>query len=659
MQLEGLLQGRRGAVVLSDLWASKRRVVPKASLDASTYGNITGPLLALSTRLGDIKGRMSTDRSNYTEILRDWAATIMHGIMTYNPSGIRPVTLDAVSVDVDRYRALFDKYSTLFHRAFMAENVSATDNYENLEFLGDDVYKTALVFYIWRELKINNKTQATILKHTHENTKALSDLARIFHMDVLARTNKSVKQVDSLYEDVFEAFVGVLQLVQWEIQRDPSSPEYTALCTDCGFANRLVRLIFHCSDAKFEHGVAPKTFVTSLEWDFAQDSERLVHQTKAGSDGPVIVFRTPPTIISRMAAVFGSDKRLLSGILNSTHMAPDRDVHVKKFSAKVYGDVVKMLADPRIGINERTTQMYRTQKVVPKEFYARLGQISAAATAKGYWIDISLPKDQNSTSRVTARGVIRHGDPRRSAPVVEVAGEAGKGELERVVGLLLDEIKTILDRIETIPEKWRNRATVCDFKMNGLEEIDSDGIQVPPHARPAVPRPRWAADTAETPAPGGAPMLASGVAGSNQAAVGAVTGVVRQSTIYEAFNDVFSKVDGGVLRNGNLERAAHDPQMMDSIRQELSTAGDGQIRALCPDESSTGHVLVVFRRAPNGYKAQVNGATSATFVEAVKKLTGLQEEPVFYPKPLTTKTVATKLAERCVDFEKQYGHLLV
>jgi hypothetical protein len=588
--IDGMFAPGKGAIPLR---ATGLRSFIKLGTDQtrkSSYGEPRGALAALAERLGHVIAQLAADGSNYREVLRMWAATFMHGIMTYAPGDFQ-----RIEVALERYLEIFDKYERIFHQAFVAEDVSADNNYDNLEFLGDGVYKNALVFYLWRELRIQNKTIATTLKHIHENTKALSDLARIFHMDKLARSNGS-KQADALNEDIFESVLGVLQCVQWEIQRDPSMPESAALAADSGFANRLVRMIFRCSDARYEYAIAPKTFMTGLQGMFRDMPEKMMSTASQTADKHVIIFRTPPSVVARMAQMFNSDARALGKILNCTFETEDEKVTAKHFSTLIHEKLIELLAAPNINITYQTFQSHMNRKIAPREFHERLDQLAVRAAEKGYWLALNIPVvSRKATGRLIVHAVLYHNDPTRVLRRAEVEGY-GEVDRNRVFTELLDKAEDLIELARPIDTKWHpGSSTVGGFKMTGDTTDDDIGIQAPTHARAPVPKAPWAADAAKTVVDTGT-ILHSAIAG-NAVAPEAPILAPRVLTLQDMFAEYYKNMRVATLTHELLVEANVNRNTAKGIALEF--ASGPRIMILSPDANNLGYAVSDVKAIPS------------------------------------------------------------
>ena len=582
--IEGMLEYGRGAIPLEDSQLSGFVNVTREKLSESTYGNITGPLKALSDMLGKMVSFLNPDGSNYRDVLKDWASVFMFGIMSYGNGPIKPIP-----TTLARYEELYDKYESTLIRAFICEDVSADNNYENLEFLGDATYKNALVFYLYRELRIQNKSIATVLKHTHENTKALSDLAKIFHMEPLI-LSKGTKKTDSLHEDVFESVLGAFQLLQWEIQRDTSAPEAAEFAADNGVANRLVRMIFKHSDARRDFRIPAKTFMETLRGLFANNKDEMKTVEKCTADSMIIVIATVRSVVSKIALSFGADMQKLSKVLNCRYESADPTVDAKHFSSTVYNDLVSKLEE--LGIGQTDVQSYKNRAIAPKEFHERLNQLAVRATEKGYWIGLNVPKAVKARGTLGIHATLYHDDPRR--PIRRAEAE-GYGMVDRmnVFTTLFDKLEEIINLAKPIPRKTASGGPGVEFKLSGAED-DNHMLNASPNARVKTLKPQWAADAATTAIDSGM-VLHTGVAGTNLDTEAAGKGMSsRPPTAEEEFMGFYSgKPHYATISYSSYEEAVTNAAVQRSIVTELTNRGDVTFMTISKNAAHDDYVIIV------------------------------------------------------------------
>lgn len=456
--IESLLHGTGGRNVLSlnEKVRIMRSTVTKAEIDKPIYTNIRGPLKELSKRLKEVAKRVDVD--DYNVVLREWAATILHGVMSYSNSKIK-----AAARSIDEYKKLYDRYELTFKRAFIADDVNPENNYENLEYLGDGVYKNALVFYIWREMGIQDKSYATEMKHSHENTKALAQLAKIFQMTPLIRSAGS-RHREALHEDVFESFLGVFQEMQWQIQRDPSTPEAAEFAADSGFANRLVRLVFENSDYPKDYSLPSKTFMSKLKNTFKEGDETLAMVENLAVTPPTITLRCSQRLVNQIAGVFGADSGKLFKIFNHVYVAEYADAYDKFFVAATYSKIESKLAT--IGINQDRFMQYMNRFVVPRELRDLLDQVFVMAENKGYTLNVNVPRSKNTQTSMSAYVMFYCHDASRAS----IRAIRENFPIDRKIENFEKLLRDALDKISSVKVAPR-KIVVADDPDDEVEEV--------------------------------------------------------------------------------------------------------------------------------------------------------------------------------------------
>lgn len=455
-QIEALFSRYAGSTPLVSKSSIGYKKISEKQLTKTLYPNPKGPLKELISNLKAEAEKLND--SNYGDTVLEWMAIFLHGVMTcdVDKTGI-------VDVSLDRYRRIVQKYSRLIHRAFATESVSDIDNYENLEFLGDGVYKNALVFYFWRECKLYNKSAVSTIKHTHENMKALSDLAKMFSMIPFV-VHKNDKHVDGIYEDVFEAVMGVFQIIQWDIQQDPGSKEFIPFSADSGFANRLVRLIFKNTDVILEGKVAHKTLFTTLSWQFAEGNSRLTTSAKESENHLYITVSAPRLVVMKIAQAFNVSYNELNGICNRRYDS-DSDAHPQWFSSVVHEDIMTSLA--KLGITEQAIHELKTLKSVPGHLAGALKTIFKSANAKGYWVGINKDISINSHQNIVLKGVLYHSN--MFQPVQHKTISGPKHLIEDLYLKLFAKIKKMIEIAP--PIKTKRKKTIAAVSEKALETL--------------------------------------------------------------------------------------------------------------------------------------------------------------------------------------------
>jgi len=600
-------------------------------LSRSNYGQLRGELLALSNNLHQVVRNLEEGQENYRDVLQEWFATLMHGIMSYNSGlrvegGIRSLVLLSASRGIEKYRELYSKYEHIFVRSFVSEEVSADDNYEELEFLGDSAYRTALISYMWRELRIRNKSVLTFLKHKHENTKSLSDLAKILHVDALVRT-KGTKHLDATLEDVFEAVVGVMQIMEWEIQRNPNEPESAQFAASGGFAIRLVRMIFENSNARYEDRVAPKTFVTSLSTAFSVGREKILETAKTDAEHQIITFRTAPAIVSQIAGTFGADQRALSKILNCRYESSTGGSHAKHFSQVVYEDIVDRLA--KLGITQHSLNAYQNRVQVPVELRGAFENLTAKAKAKRLWLSVSVPKTADRTGSYEIKSMLYHDDPHRIIPKTQttVQGEADRmnafRELMKLTDALIDRTPAVSDVGDKI------RKTMNDVFKLTAEDSESQSSVPASVSRNSTHKAPWIIDAAQTVVQHG-DTSHSGIAGSATEN--------RQFTAAE-MHDAIMGARYDIIREDTLRKAEKDNDLKLTLKNRIAAPGRHISMLIRNDAGTYGHVELV---RENPRRMRVFGIFDRNIIETLQGL-GLPNPEYINETPLPESHIAGHL----------------
>lgn len=421
--------------------------VSDASLNKSTYTDIRGPLAAMSKRLKDIAAQGKLESRNYSAVLDAWASAFITGLVTYNPTPFKFV-LEPEDELFLKYSTLVKKFSTEFVKVFTSEKASVNANYENYEFFGDSVYKNAIVTYFTRELNIRNKTIATVMKHHHENTKALSDLAEILGLTDLI--NNGGEEISAaVREDVFESLIGFMTYFEWELCRDTTSDNSMIFANGNSIVNRFVRMVFSNSDYTIPTNIAAKTFLTSIKRMFSEKGDEIRIDEASTQERAIITIKTSANIISNMARVFSVDRNELTKILHCTYTSKNVDVNIKTFANVVYSGVVEQLKS--IGIGQQEVQAYKNLKMIPRAKHQRMMALYNRALELGYWFGFNVPKKMRhmATTRISLEAVLYH--DRKDYGLVHVTSEGPANEILSVIETLLCKIEDVIKESSAKP----------------------------------------------------------------------------------------------------------------------------------------------------------------------------------------------------------------
>lgn len=97
--------------------------------------------------------------------------------------------------------------------AFTHETYDAQNNYEILEFLGDEDLSGAFKPYLYHHHKIDSEHIITNLKNYYLSEKYQPFIAKTLHFDRWIRIHPDVPLTDKILEDVLEACFGALQII--------------------------------------------------------------------------------------------------------------------------------------------------------------------------------------------------------------------------------------------------------------------------------------------------------------------------------------------------------------------------------------------------------------------------------------------------------------
>jgi hypothetical protein len=459
----------RGSTLAIPQMNTRRITYTSRDFKEPLFKNIRGYLKEMSKDLGNIVNKLHDDGSNYRSILREWAIRFIQGLIEY-----RKVDIRLSKPDMATYETFFDKYSQVFMRAFVAEDVMADDNYENLEMIGDNEYRYALLNYIFYEMGVQNKSIATILKHTYEKTRSLSNLAAIFHMEPLIRSNGS-KLANDLSEDVFESVMGAVHNLERNMLRDANSEHYQALAGDNRFCLRLVRMAFECSTTDCHMTVPPKTFIVGVTNLFVFGGAKIIIKEDSRDGLPIITLRATLPVIHGLCKIFGCDHMKLRKELNTTHCAKSSDINAKFFSEKVFESIYYSLE--KLGISQQTVQVFKNKKHVPSSMHSRLMEISARADAKGFWLGINIPKNIKGRSTAVVQGMLYHSEHHRHIPQEEVAVK--DSYMDPVLyATLFDKLDKLIARTPPIASKKTARSNDDTVIVEPECDIDNNSTGV-------------------------------------------------------------------------------------------------------------------------------------------------------------------------------------
>ena len=459
--LEDALSGRGMQIPVYETRTGTFFNLTKNEVDTPVFSKPTGYLKTLSETLGSIVSYMAEDGSNYTQVLREWCIAFMRGLLEYRKDDLR---LEFPPPDL--YEKIFARYEQVFRKVFVAEDVS-DENYEDLEFAGDAAYKSSLTFQLILVHGVKNKAVSTALRHHFEKTKAMANLAAIFHMEPIIRTNGS-KRAEALSEDVCEAVMGAMEIVERALLQDPTTPEFALLAAKNGFAERMTRLVFDCTTYNMDVELPGKTFVVGFSHLFSVGGEKISVVDNAADYKIVLV--TPPSVVTLIAKTFAVDVAELGRVLNASFTMSDRSGNTKFFSSKVFDDIADRLAE--LGITQQAVQMHKNMRIIPALYHDRMNIIGQIVQNKGYWLGINLPKNIKSHAEAVIQGVFYHNVRHRPTPKIEVPCRF-IGDTSASYATLFEKLEAMAKRLTSIVSEQKPKVhdNIISVRIREKERI--------------------------------------------------------------------------------------------------------------------------------------------------------------------------------------------
>jgi dsRNA-specific ribonuclease len=114
---------------------------------------------------------------------------------------------------VNRNRYLDGNAMRVWARAFTHETTSPSDNYEDLEFLGDAILKAVFPKYLMQRLPYLHKGEYTELNIAYMSKITQAELARKMGLEKHIRVTGIDRVILNLETDVFESFFGALDTI--------------------------------------------------------------------------------------------------------------------------------------------------------------------------------------------------------------------------------------------------------------------------------------------------------------------------------------------------------------------------------------------------------------------------------------------------------------
>lgn len=122
---------------------------------------------------------------------------------------LQPIIKDTT----ERIKYLDANAMAIWARAFTHESVSPSDNYEDLEFLGDAVLKAVFPKYLMKRLPYMHKGEYTELNNAYMSKMMQGHLAKQMGLSEFIRVTGMERVILNLETDVFESFFGALDTI--------------------------------------------------------------------------------------------------------------------------------------------------------------------------------------------------------------------------------------------------------------------------------------------------------------------------------------------------------------------------------------------------------------------------------------------------------------
>ncbi len=142
-----------------------------------------------------------------------------------------------------------DEAMKIWHQAFIHESVSITTNYETLEKLGDAVLREKFVIYLMQRFKNINGRIITEMHNIYMSKEYQGELCKRLGLDNWIQTHAITA---SVYEDIFESFVGALY---WISGLKDNYGRSTIICIN------FIIYLFEKVEIDIKQTAATKTFV--------------------------------------------------------------------------------------------------------------------------------------------------------------------------------------------------------------------------------------------------------------------------------------------------------------------------------------------------------------------------------------------------------------
>lgn len=224
---------------------------------------------------------------------------------------LQPVIKDRT----DRNRYLDGRAMVIWGRAFTHETVSPSDNYEDLEFLGDAMLKAVFPKYLMKRFPYLHKGEYTELNVAYMSKIMQAQLSRKLGFSEYIRVTGIDRAILNLETDVFEAFFGALDTIS------------DFILPGLGFANCYNMIVHIFADVEIDETKgrgSAKTQVIQMfvRFDLPKPDEQ--------SPGAEVSIRAKPKFVDYLQKVGINDT-----ILGNAIAAKDKDAEYNAYREMV------------------------------------------------------------------------------------------------------------------------------------------------------------------------------------------------------------------------------------------------------------------------------------------------------------------------------------
>lgn len=203
----------------------------------------------------------------------------LQGLQSFLNNLLTPIIKDKT----DRNKYLDKNAMGIWSRAFTHETVSPSDNYEDLEFLGDAILKAVFPKYLMKRLPHLHKGEYTELNVAYMSKIMQAQLSRKLGLGNYIRVTGIDKAILNLETDVFESFFGALDTIS-----DNITP-------GLGFANCYNMILYIFKDVDIDETKAQGSAKTQVIQMFVRfDLPKPVEQ----SPGYAVSIKASPQLMS-------------------------------------------------------------------------------------------------------------------------------------------------------------------------------------------------------------------------------------------------------------------------------------------------------------------------------------------------------------------------